>query len=131
MPFAKLLTAFKTYSPHTDTASLLKAHDFSRKAHENQNRASGEDYFIHCMSVAEILTEFKMDLPTVAAGFLHDVLEDTKTTPETLKKEFGDEITSLVQGVTKLDALNFTSKDEAQAENWRKMMLATAQDIRV
>ncbi len=131
MEIAELIERFKAYAQHVDMLALEKAYNFSKKAHQNQNRASGEDYFSHCMAVAEVLVEFKMDLPTVAAGLLHDVLEDTPFTPEDLKKEFGEEITLLVQGVTKLDSLKFSSSDEAQAENWRKMILATAQDIRV
>jgi len=131
MEIQELITRFKTYAPHVDTALLEKAYQFSQKAHADQNRASGEHYFVHCSAVADTLVDFKLDLPTIAAGLLHDVLEDTPVTADTLKSEFGEEITRLVQGVTKLDSLQFTSQDIAQAENWRKMLLATAQDIRV
>ncbi|OIO05968.1 MAG: hypothetical protein AUJ52_12915 [Elusimicrobia bacterium CG1_02_63_36] len=126
-----MLENLKIYAPNVDPELFEKAFRYSEKAHQNQARASGEHYFIHCTAVAETLIEFKLDLPTVCAGLLHDVLEDTPTTKEELEREFGEEIARLVEGVTKLDSLNFTSRDEAQAENWRKMMLATAQDIRV
>jgi GTP pyrophosphokinase len=131
MKEAELTERFKTYAPHVDTAPLLKAYHFSIDAHRDQHRASGEHYFSHCAAVADTLLEFKLDLPTIAAGLLHDVLEDTPITAEQMRKEFGEEITRLVEGVTKLDRLQFNSRDEAQAENWRKMLLATAQDIRV
>ncbi|MFA6092423.1 MAG: RelA/SpoT family protein [Elusimicrobiota bacterium] len=122
---------FQEYSPRVDTSLLEKAYAYSHQAHSRQARASGEEYFVHCAAVAQALLDFKMDLPTVCAGLLHDVIEDTPTTSAELKKEFGIEITQLVEGVTKLDSLQFTSHDEAQAANWRRMLLATAQDIRV
>jgi GTP diphosphokinase / guanosine-3',5'-bis(diphosphate) 3'-diphosphatase len=127
----ELIAKFAAYAPHVDTAILAKAYDYAIKSHANQERASGEHYFVHCDAVAATLVDFKMDLPTVCAGLLHDVLEDTPTTPEVLRMEFGEEITKLVLGMTKLDSLNFSTHDDAQAENWRKMLLATAQDIRV
>lgn len=127
----KILKDFSAYAPHVETDILAKAFDYSLKAHAHQARASGEDYFIHCQAVAESLIEWKMDLPTVCAGLLHDVIEDTPVTSENLRREFGEEITKLVIGMTKLDSLKFSSHDETQAENWRKMLLATAQDIRV
>ena len=127
----KMLEDLKVYAPNADATLFELAYDYSLKAHQDQERASGEHYFVHCAAVAETLIEFKLDLPTVCAGLLHDVIEDTPITPAELEKEFGEEIASLVEGVTKLDSLKFTSRDEAQAENWRKMMLATAQDIRV
>jgi GTP diphosphokinase / guanosine-3',5'-bis(diphosphate) 3'-diphosphatase len=127
----ELIDKFAAYAPHVDTAILGRAYDYSLKAHANQERASGEHYFVHCDAVAATLVEFKMDLPTICAGLLHDVIEDTPITPETLRAEFGEEITKLVVSLTKLDSLHFSSHDEAQAENWRNMLLATAQDIRV
>ncbi len=129
----ELVARFSTYSPHVDTALLAKAYDYSVRAHADQERASGEHYFVHCDAVASSLVEWKMDLPTICAGLLHDVLEDTPTTPEALRAEFGEEIAKMVQGLTKLDHLRYSSstQDELQAENWRKMLLATAQDIRV
>ena len=126
-----LIAQFSTYAPHVDTAILGKAYDFSVRAHADQERASGEVYFVHCQSVATSLVEWKMDLPTICAGLLHDTLEDTPVTQEIMRAEFGEEITRLVLGVTKLERLEYSSRDDVQAENWRKMLLATAQDIRV
>jgi GTP pyrophosphokinase len=126
-----LLDKFGAYAPHVDTTMLGKAFDFSVNAHKNQERASGEHYFVHCDAVATSLVEWKMDLPTICAGLLHDVLEDTSVSEEQMRAEFGEEITKMVVGVTKLDHLSFNSHDDAQAENWRRMLLATAQDIRV
>ncbi len=127
----ELLDRFLAYSPHVDVSMLARAYDYSVKAHAEQSRASGEHYFVHCNAVAASLIDWKMDLSTVCAGLLHDVIEDTPITAEDLRREFGDEVTKLVSGVTKLDRLQFSSDSAAQAENWRKMLLATAQDIRV
>ncbi|HXS99298.1 MAG TPA: RelA/SpoT family protein [Elusimicrobiota bacterium] len=126
-----LVGKFNSYSPHVDPTALELAWSFADKAHANQSRASGDHYLTHCVAVADSLIEWRMDLPTVCAGLLHDTIEDTPTTEAQLRAEFGEEIAMLVMGVTKLDALKFESRDEAQAENWRKMLLATAQDIRV
>ncbi|HBW22217.1 MAG: hypothetical protein A2X28_00515 [Elusimicrobia bacterium GWA2_56_46] len=130
MELNDLLKKFREYSSE-DTTKLEYAWQFSRDAHTDQKRASGEVYFSHCEAVAEILVDFKMDLETIAAGLLHDVLEDTTVPRDTFSKEFGEEIYTLVMGVTKIETLKFSSRDEAQAENWRKMILATAKDIRV
>ena len=108
-----------------------KAYDFAKKAHENQKRASGEDYFVHPCTVAGILLDLGLDAATVAAAFLHDVLEDTPVSEGDLKKEFGEEVLELVQGVTKLEKIEFTSREEEQAENFRKLFVAMAKDIRV
>jgi guanosine-3',5'-bis(diphosphate) 3'-pyrophosphohydrolase len=126
-----LVAKFAAYSPHVDPTALELAWDFAEKAHAHQSRASGDHYLTHCVAVADSLIEWRMDLPTICAGLLHDTIEDTPTTEAQLRAEFGEEISMLVMGVTKLDALKFESRDEAQAENWRKMLLATAQDIRV
>ncbi|NLH39907.1 MAG: bifunctional (p)ppGpp synthetase/guanosine-3',5'-bis(diphosphate) 3'-pyrophosphohydrolase [Elusimicrobia bacterium] len=130
MDFKELVNKFKEYS-NTDTTLLELAYDFAKKAHGEQKRASGEMYFVHVYEVAVILCNLRMDINTVCAGLLHDVLEDTQVTPDILKKEFGDEICNLVDGVTKIDGLHFSSKDEEQAQNWRKMIIATAKDVRV
>jgi GTP pyrophosphokinase len=130
MELDELLKKFREYSSQ-DTTLLEYAWNYSSEAHKDQKRASGEAYFVHCSAVAEILVDYKMDLETVAAGLLHDVLEDTTITHDTFRKEFGEEIYQLVAGVTKIETLKFSSRDEAQAENWRKMILATAKDIRV
>ena len=130
MELDDLLKKFHEYSTQ-DTTVLEYAWNYSKEAHSDQKRASGEIYFVHCVAVADILVDYKMDQETIAAGLLHDVLEDTKITHDTFRKEFGEEIYELVAGVTKIETLKFSSRDEAQAENWRKMILATAKDIRV
>ena len=114
-----------------DLALLKRAYDFAKKAHVNQKRASGEDYFIHPCTVARILADLGLDAATVAAAFLHDVIEDTPVSEGDIKKEFGEEVLELVLGVTKLEKIQFHSKEEEQAENFRKIFVAMAKDIRV
>ena len=120
----------KTYNGN-DLVLLKNAYDFARKAHVNQKRASGEEYFIHPCTVAGILVDLGLDAATVAAAFLHDVIEDTPVSEGDIKKEFGEEVLELVLGVTKLEKIEFTSKEEEQAENFRKIFVAMAKDIRV
>ena len=108
-----------------------KAYDYAKKAHENQKRASGEDYFTHPCAVARILVDLGLDYATVAAAFLHDVIEDTPVSEGDIRNEFGEEILELVLGVTKLDKIEFNSLEEEQAENFRKIFVAMAKDIRV
>ncbi len=110
---------------------LLHAYDFAREAHRNQKRASGEPYFIHPCAVAEILIDLGLDAETIAAALLHDVIEDTPVTEEDVRREFGDNVLSLVSGVTKLDKIVFKSQEEEEAENFRKIFIAMAKDIRV
>lgn len=110
---------------------LIRAHQYAEKAHSGQKRASGEDYFIHPCAVAQILMELGLDSASVAAAFLHDVIEDTPVTAEDIQKDFGDEILELVSGVTKLDKIVFKSYEEEEAENFRKIFVAMAKDIRV
>lgn len=112
-------------------SEIKKAHDFAQEAHRGQKRSSGEDYFVHPCAVVEILADFGFDSSTVIAAFLHDVLEDTSVTYEQLRDEFGEEICALVDGVTKLDKLQFVNREEAQAENFRKIFFAMAKDLRV
>ena len=114
-----------------DAELCIKAHDFAKKAHENQKRASGEEYFIHPCFVANILMDLGLDAATIAAAFLHDVIEDTPVSEGDVKKEFGDEVLELVLGVTKLEKIEFNSFEEEQAENFRKLFVAMAKDIRV
>ena len=114
-----------------DLALCEKAYEFAKKAHANQKRASGEEYFTHPCNVAKILIDLGLDAATIAAAFLHDVIEDTPVSEGDIKAEFGDEVLQLVLGVTKLEKIEFTSKEEEQAENFRKIFVAMAKDIRV
>jgi RelA/SpoT family (p)ppGpp synthetase len=116
----------------TDTEALLaSAFHFAYQLHANQVRASGEPYIVHPVAVADLLRDIGASAPVIAAGFLHDVVEDTEVTPEQLEEHFGAEVRRLVEGVTKLGNIHFTSRTEAQAENLRRMFLAMASDIRV
>ncbi len=114
-----------------DREMLLKAYEYTERAHANQKRASGEPYFIHPCAVAEILMGLGLDAATIAAALLHDVIEDTDSTAEDIKREFGDEVLGLVNGVTKLEKIVFKSKEEENAENFRKIFVAMAKDVRV
>lgn len=131
MNLESLLERIKSYYPEADFALVTKAYNFSKQAHEGQFRDSGEPYFNHPFEVACILADLELDMDTIAAGLLHDVIEDTPVTCEDVKKEFGVQILALVDGVTKLEKLPFTNRYERQAENLRKMIFAMAKDIRV
>ncbi len=120
-----------TYHPTADLDVIFNAYMYSAKAHRGQSRDSGEAYLSHPVEVAYNLTRLRMDERTIAAGLLHDTIEDTLTTPEEIQKIFGEEVYHLVEGVTKIGQMPFASKEEKQAENYRKMVLAMAQDIRV
>ena len=127
-----LIARIRKYHPSTDVSMIEKAYKLAVKAHGDQRRKSGEPYIIHPLWVAIILADLEMDKETIAAGMLHDVVEDTKVTEEDIRREFGDEVALLVDGVTKLGRLSYSSdKLEVQAENLRKMFLAMAKDIRV
>ena len=120
------------HSCPTDSEALLAAaFDFAFQLHEGQFRASGDPYIVHPVAVADLLRDIGASASVIAAGFLHDVVEDTDVTPEQLESHFGPEVRELVEGVTKLGGLHFTNRTEAQAENLRKMFLAMASDIRV
>ena len=110
---------------------LVRAYHYAEQAHSGQKRASGEAYFIHPCAVAKILMELGLDCATIAAAFLHDVIEDTPVTEEDIRREFGEEVLRLVSGVTKLDKIVFKSREEEEAENFRKIFVAMAKDIRV
>ncbi len=119
------------YHPSADLDMVRRAYDFAAKAHEGQTRRSGDPYVTHPLSVAQIITELKLDVPSVCAGLLHDAVEDTTATVEELTELFGKEVAFLVDGVTKLGKLSYATREERQAENFRKMLLAMARDIRV
>ncbi|MFA5384916.1 MAG: bifunctional (p)ppGpp synthetase/guanosine-3',5'-bis(diphosphate) 3'-pyrophosphohydrolase [Eubacteriales bacterium] len=127
----KLLDRVSLYNKNADLSLLNRAYEYARDAHGSQKRISGEPYIHHPLAVALILAELELDLETLAAGLLHDVVEDTQITLGQIEKEFGAEIALLVDGVTKLSRLEFKSKEENQAENLRKMFLAMAKDIRI
>ena len=97
-----LIKAVLSYNPKADTDLISRAYDFSKQAHRDQERESGDGYFTHCLAVAEILVEMKASSKTIAAGLLHDVIEDTNTSPQKLKKEFGEEVLEIVESVTKI-----------------------------
>src|SRR5216117_934748 len=126
-----LIEEIPKYQPGADLYVLARAYKFSAASHLGQQRASGEPYLSHPLEVANLLVDFKMDVTTVTAGLLHDVLEDTAATKADLEREFGREIADLVDGVTKIGKLAFSSREERQAENFRKMLVAMARDLRV
>ncbi len=125
----KLIEKVKSYNKFLNPETLNKAYDFAVKAHSNQKRDSGDPYVFHPIAVANILTELKLDSATIATGLLHDTIEDTIATYETVKKEFGEEVADLVNGVTKLSALENKVLSNTKAENFRKLILATSKDI--
>ncbi len=118
-------------SQSDDQGLICRAFNFAYELHQGQRRASGEPYIAHPVAVATLLRELGGGSAMIAAGFLHDVVEDTEVSPEELEQRFGAEVRFLVEGVTKLSKFNFSSKTERQAENFRRMFLAMAQDIRV
>jgi GTP pyrophosphokinase len=127
----QLITRVRSYNPDADVDLVCRAYAFSAKAHEGQTRRSGEPYLRHPLAVAGVLTSLRSDVPAIVAGLLHDTLEDTLATPEVLEHEFGKDIARLVDGVTKIGKIQFRSHEERQAENFRKMVLSMADDIRV
>ena len=117
--------------PTDAEALLVSAFDFGFQLHEGQFRASGDPYIVHPVAVADLLRDIGASAPVIAAGFLHDVVEDTDVTPDQIELHFGSEVRELVEGVTKLGGIHFNDRTEAQAENLRRMFLAMASDIRV
>jgi guanosine-3',5'-bis(diphosphate) 3'-pyrophosphohydrolase len=131
MNLSRFLGKVKQHNPQAAISLIKKAFSFSQRAHQGQLRKSGEPYFHHCIQVALILVEHGLDSTTVAAALLHDIVEDAGLRVEVIEREFSQEIASLVDGVTKIGGLAFRSKEERQAENYRKMILSMAKDIRV
>jgi len=129
--FRDLMKRMQESRPQDDLTIVKKAYDYSLKHHEGQTRASGEPYLVHPLEVALVLAEMKMDPVAVAAGLLHDSVEDTSVTIEDIRKEFGEQVAHIVEGVTKISKIDFATREEQQAENLRKMMLAMVDDIRV
>jgi GTP diphosphokinase / guanosine-3',5'-bis(diphosphate) 3'-diphosphatase len=126
-----VLDRIQEYHPQADVEPVMRAYVFAAKAHKGQERISGEPYLTHPLEVAGILTELRLDTGTVAAGLLHDVVEDTHATLPEIKELFGTDVSAIVDGVTKLSRIPFSTREEAQAENIRKMILAMSKDIRV
>jgi GTP diphosphokinase / guanosine-3',5'-bis(diphosphate) 3'-diphosphatase len=129
--FEDLLEKVRGYSPDADLELLRRAYVFSALEHKGQVRVSGEPYLVHPLEVADILADMKLDVVCVAAGLLHDVVEDTLTTIERIQETFGHDVAHIVEGVTKISAIPFSSSEERQVENFRKMLLAMVDDIRV
>ena len=127
----EILDKIKNYAPSADVTPVVKAYQLAKSAHEGVFRKSGEPYIIHPIAVANILADLELDMEVIAAGLLHDVVEDTPYTYEDIKEMFGKDIADLVDGVTKLGKIKYQTKEESQAENLRKMFLAMAKDIRV
>ena len=126
-----LIEDVKIYSPKSETKIIREAYDFSSVAHKGQKRESGEPYLNHPLNVAHIITKLKLDVPSIVAGLLHDTMEDTGLTKAQLEKRFGREVSHLVDGVTKISMIEFKTREESQAENFRKMILSMSEDIRV
>jgi len=131
MNLAEFIIRIESYNANVDIPLIRKAYEFSDKSHAGQKRQSGEPFVEHCLEVAFILAEQHMDSTTIAAGLIHDVVEDTPVTPIEVRDHFDDEVAELVDGVTKLGAVQFSSREEQQAEYFRKMLLTLAEDIRV
>lgn len=127
----KLINKIEQYNPDMDLDLIIKAYNFAQQAHEGQKRISGDPYINHPAHVAIILADLELDMTTIVAGLLHDVIEDTAFAIQDIEKNFGSEIALLVDGVTKLGKLTYQTKEEEQAENLRKMLVAMARDIRV
>src|SRR5437867_10880237 len=129
--FEDILDKVESYKPDFDEELLQKAYIFSAREHRGQVRSSGEPYLVHPLNVAYILADLHLDETSISVGLLHDVLEDTLTTKEKLQETFGDDVAELVDGVTKISRYAYVSKEEEQAETFRKMILAMVSDLRV
>jgi GTP diphosphokinase / guanosine-3',5'-bis(diphosphate) 3'-diphosphatase len=131
VPLTAILDQVRSYHSAANIELINKAYVYSARAHDGQARKSGDPYFIHPVSVADIITKLRLDSASVCAALLHDVIEDTQATEADITREFGKEVSFLVAGVTKLGKVNFGSKEDRQAESFRKMLLAMSEDIRV
>ena len=129
--FESLLRQVQANRPTEDVALIRKAWDFCVHHHHGQTRASGEPYVVHPLEVAEVLAEMKLDATAIAAGLLHDAVEDTPATSDQIENDFGDQVAHIVEGVTKIDKIQFANREDRQAENVRKMLLAMVSDVRV
>ena len=127
----QLVETLEAYMPAEDIEQVMKSYEFGALAHQGQTRVSGEPYISHPVAVAQTLADMHFDGQTIAAAILHDVIEDTEFSITEIEEQFDSEIAALVDGVSKLDQMEFTSRTEAQAESFRKMMLAMIEDIRV
>src|SRR6478735_3134329 len=123
MTLQDLISRVQAYNPVADTAMISRAYEFSADVHRGQKRLSGEPYLTHPVQVAGIIADLRLDVPSVATGLLHDTVEDTLATLDEVEQIFGAEIAGLVDGVTKIGQINFRSREEKQAENFRKMLL--------
>ncbi|HUP19939.1 MAG TPA: HD domain-containing protein, partial [Gemmatimonadota bacterium] len=127
----RLREVVEPFSPRVDVELIAKAYAFAEEAHRGQKRASGESFIIHSTEVARILTELHLDTVSIAAGLIHDTVEDTPRTLEDVRREFGEEVCRVVDGVTKIGKVEFRSSTEQQVENYRKLLLSMASDARV
>ena len=127
----ELIADVAAYNPDVDRDLITRAFLFAAAAHEGQQRRSGEEFVLHPWGAAKICAQLRLDDETIAAALLHDVVEDTEVGLEDVRAEFGDEIAKLVEGVTKLTRVQFQSREQAEAENYRKLIVAMAEDVRV
>ena len=129
--FAALLRRVQANRPNEDISLIRKAWEFCVSHHDGQTRLSGEPYIVHPLEVAEVLAEMKLDATAIAAALLHDAVEDTPATSQEIAERFGDQVAHIVEGVTKIDKIQFANREDRQAENVRKMLLAMVSDVRV
>ncbi|MCE3011787.1 MAG: RelA/SpoT family protein, partial [Proteobacteria bacterium] len=127
----ELIRRVESAYPEVDSEALRRCYEFAEEKHSKQKRSSGEPYIVHPLNVAATLVKLKMDVDSIMSGFLHDVVEDCEVPPEEIEKRFGKSVAQIVVGCTKISKINFKSKEESQAENFRKMVVAMAQDLRV
>ena len=127
----QIIEQVKAYNPASNSELIYAAYELAEQAHSHQKRDSGEPYIIHPLEVTQILAEMQIDDTTIMAGLLHDIVEDTDIPPEDIAGKFGEDVLTLVQGVTKLSKLEFRTRHDAQAENLRKMFMAMSSDIRI